>query len=196
MSSKKKAYEVYICKYNDEIVYIGEGALGRHNHCTSGTSHVFGLNELYFTGDRKLFGVSVKYYPTKEKASEVEKDLIKTHKPKFNRKGNGCTSVTDRKLFKGLILDKLNTMRKTQTQKEKLSKCVEEFLEFHTDQMLREEGLLFRKRHVYEKCGLNQLSTIVNNLLTGRVGEKSMPNMFKIALEYAYNEHYMKNGTL
>ena len=192
MSSKKKAYEVYICKYNGEIVYIGEGALGRHNHCTSGTSHVYELNELRFTGDRNLFTVEVKYFQTKKIASEIEKELIKIHKPKFNKKGNGCTSVEDRKLFRGLILEKLNTMRKTQTQKEKLIKCVDEFLEFHTDQMLREEGLLFRKRHIYEKCGLHQLSTVVNNLLSGRVGDNSMPKMFEIALEYAYNKHYTK----
>lgn len=187
-----KVYEVYICKYDDEIVYIGEGALGRHNHCTNGTSHVYELNELHFTGDRKLFTVEVKYFQTKEIASEIEKELIKIHKPKFNKKGNGCTSIEDRKLFRGLILEKLNTMRKTQTQKEKLIKCVDEFLEFHTDQMLREEGLLFRKRHIYEKCGLHQLSIVVNNLLSGRVGDNSMPKMFEIALEYAYNKHYTK----
>ena len=86
MSSKKKAYEVYICKYNGGIVYIGEGALGRHNHCTSGTSHVYELNELHFTGDRNLFTVEVKYFQTKKIASEIEKELIKIHKPRFNKK--------------------------------------------------------------------------------------------------------------
>ena len=52
-----KVYEVYVCRYNGEIVYIGEGALNRHLHCTSGTSNVFELNELYFLGDKGLFEV-------------------------------------------------------------------------------------------------------------------------------------------
>lgn len=185
-----KVYEVYICRYNGEIVYIGEGALNRHLHCTSGTSHVFELNELYFLGDKGLFEVDVKYFPTKDKASENEVELIKTYKPKFNKKGNGGTSILDRKKFRKLITDKLKTMRKTEAQQEKLIRCVDEFLEFHTDKMLKDEGLRFRKRHIYEKCGLRQLSIVVSNIQQGNVGERSIPRMFKEALEYVYREFY------
>ena len=42
-------YEVYICKHNDVIVYIGKGTRGRHKHCISGCSHVFELNKTFFT---------------------------------------------------------------------------------------------------------------------------------------------------
>lgn len=188
--SNKKVYEVYICRYDGEIVYVGEGALNRHQHCTGGTSHVFELNELYFLGDKSLFDVEVNYFQTKDEASAVEVELIKTYKPRFNKKGNGGTSITDRKLFRKLITENLKTMRKTQTQHQKLMKCVDEFLDFHTDKMLKEEGICFRKRHIYEKCGLKQLSTVVSNIQQGNLGETSMPRMFKEALENAYKEFY------
>lgn len=188
--SGKKTYEVYICRYDGDIVYIGEGSLNRHLHCTSGTSHVFELNELYFLGDKTLFTVDVNYFQTKDEASAVEVELIKVHKPKFNKKGNGVVSILERKHFRKLIVDNLRNMRKTQTQHQKLMKCVDEFLTFHTDKMLKEEGICFRKRHIYEKCGLKQLSTIVSNIQQGNLGETSMPRMFKEALENAYKEFY------
>ena len=37
-------YEVYVCKHNDEIVYIGSGKHGRHKHCVSGVSQNYGHN--------------------------------------------------------------------------------------------------------------------------------------------------------
>ena len=29
-------YEVYVCRVDGEVVYIGCGKVGRHQHCTSG----------------------------------------------------------------------------------------------------------------------------------------------------------------
>ena len=46
--SKENCYEVYICKVDGEIVYIGSGKHGRHKHCTSGCSHVYELNKMHF----------------------------------------------------------------------------------------------------------------------------------------------------
>lgn len=45
-------YEVYVCKLNDEVLYVGQGKLGRHNHCKSGCSHVYELNKLHFLGEK------------------------------------------------------------------------------------------------------------------------------------------------
>ena len=42
-----RVYEVYVCRYDGEIVYIGQGLKGRHKHCSSGISHVYGLTRLY-----------------------------------------------------------------------------------------------------------------------------------------------------
>ena len=32
-------YEVYVCKHNDEIVYIGSGKHGRHKHFVKRVSY-------------------------------------------------------------------------------------------------------------------------------------------------------------
>lgn len=54
-----KVYELYHCKYQGEVVYIGQGARGRHRHCNSGTSHVYELNEIYFTEGKDVLDVTV-----------------------------------------------------------------------------------------------------------------------------------------
>ena len=41
MNLKKKVYEVYECRVNDLLVYIGSGVEGRHKHCDSVLSHNF-----------------------------------------------------------------------------------------------------------------------------------------------------------
>ncbi len=47
---EKELYEVYVCKHNDVVLYVGQGKSGRHKHCNSGTSHVYELNKLHFSG--------------------------------------------------------------------------------------------------------------------------------------------------
>ena len=61
-----KHFEVYICKLDGNIIYIGSGANGRHKHCNSGCSHVYDLNKLHFEG--KVFVYST--YKKGEKAQE------------------------------------------------------------------------------------------------------------------------------
>ena len=52
-------YEVYVCKLNDEVLYVGQGKLGRHKHCNSGCSHVY---ELYKLDLKKIeFGYGVNH---------------------------------------------------------------------------------------------------------------------------------------
>ena len=46
----KDLYEVYMCKFQDDVLYIGSGKIGRHTHCDSGISNVYGLNRLHFGG--------------------------------------------------------------------------------------------------------------------------------------------------
>lgn len=53
-----KVYELYHCKYQGEVVYIGQGSRGRHRHCNSGISHVFELNEIYFTEGKEVMKAS------------------------------------------------------------------------------------------------------------------------------------------
>ena len=49
--SKENCYEVYVCRVDGEIVYIGSGRHGRHKHCDSGCSHVYELNKIHFLAD-------------------------------------------------------------------------------------------------------------------------------------------------
>lgn len=76
-------YEVYICKLNDEILYVGQGYSGRHKHCTSGCSHVYELNKLHFSGLIPIVEV-VHIDSRKDRVLELEKSLIKNLKPKYN----------------------------------------------------------------------------------------------------------------
>ena len=83
MSSK--SYEVYICKHNGTVVYIGEGKFGRHKHCLSGTSHVYDLNRLHFEKENVICEV-VKVFSTKEESQDLENILIDKYQPIYNIK--------------------------------------------------------------------------------------------------------------
>lgn len=76
-------YEVYVCKLNDEVLYVGQGYSGRHRHCTSGCSHVYELNKLHFNNISPTVEV-VHIDGRKESVLRMEKKLIKELKPKYN----------------------------------------------------------------------------------------------------------------
>lgn len=76
-------YEVYVCKFEDEVLYVGQGVSGRHNHCTSGISHVYELNKLHFKGVEVSVDI-VHIDMRQEKVLELEKKLIYELQPKFN----------------------------------------------------------------------------------------------------------------
>lgn len=46
-----KRYYVYVCKKDDQVVYVGKGTRGRLNHCISGKSSCSGLNQAVAKGD-------------------------------------------------------------------------------------------------------------------------------------------------
>ena len=88
----KDLYEVYVVSTEDEdILYVGQGKLGRHGHCNSGVSHVYGLNRLHF-GKVKLKVDVIETFKTKEESEKREFELIKGLNPKFNLKNNGDSS--------------------------------------------------------------------------------------------------------
>lgn len=86
-------YVVYCCFTEKEVLYVGNGKIGREKHCESGTSHVYKLNEHYFMykhsfGEekcQKMHTKIVKYFKTKAQAVEFEKNLIKDILPKYNK---------------------------------------------------------------------------------------------------------------
>ena len=86
----KQIYEVYVCSYKGDVVYVGEGRKGRHHHCNSGTSHVYELNQIHFTEGKDLLKVQVVQECTsKVEAEKFEMKLIKKFSPLYNQKNNG-----------------------------------------------------------------------------------------------------------
>ena len=82
----KDLYEVYVA-YDKQgnPLYVGQGAKGRHKHCTSGKSHNKLLNKFYFTQGENELVVKVIYNNlTKEDSLRIEKEMIQDLNPEFN----------------------------------------------------------------------------------------------------------------
>lgn len=84
-----KKYYVYTWYYKGVPVYVGKGKGGRWRHGCSGCSHVKGLNEIYFKGDRgelrckfEVKGVSSSV------ALTIESKLIENYKTPLNFENN------------------------------------------------------------------------------------------------------------
>ena len=104
-----KVYEVYSCSYKGRIVYIGEGARGRHKHCNSGCSHVYSLNRIHFLEGSEALDVEVlEESSSKKYVSNKEKELIKLYDPEYNKNFTGrrnvLNSMAEGKIFKSEIL--------------------------------------------------------------------------------------------
>ena len=79
--------EVYIAYgENNEVLYVGQGNIGRHKHCLSGTSHNKELNRYYFNnGEYSSMTVEVVHSCLSDsEAKAKEYEYIKTLKPLFN----------------------------------------------------------------------------------------------------------------
>jgi len=82
-------YYVYTWYYKGVPVYVGKGKGNRWKHGKSGCSHVRGLNEVYFKGDRsKLLCKFETKSVTNEVAISIENKLISAYKTPFNFENN------------------------------------------------------------------------------------------------------------
>ena len=149
-------YEVYVYRYDGEVLYVGEGVLNRHNHCTSGVSHVFGLNELYFTGGRSKISVEVKYYETKKLAEERELFLIKTLKPKLNKKHNSVSPIGNTSKIRKRFIDVAGF-----TVTDKYKPLVDEFFDFYKYSDIINGNIEIYHLQVYKRLGLNNILNLV-----------------------------------
>lgn len=85
MSSKKK--EVYLAYgLEGELLYVGQGNVGRNSHCLNGCSHNKSLNRYYFLNgeDGSITTVVYNYYACEKEAIAKEVELIKELKPLYN----------------------------------------------------------------------------------------------------------------
>lgn len=92
---------IYIVRSEGKIVYIGSGKFGRHLHCKSGCSHVYGLNKLHFSGADMDVEITA-YYDSKKDSLEAERLLIVRHKPMFNKRDNPDVKI----ISTGVIYEK------------------------------------------------------------------------------------------
>jgi excinuclease UvrABC nuclease subunit len=82
---KEKSFVVYIARSIDgTVLYVGHGAEGREKHCASGTSHVYELNKMHFSGQKITTEVVFRSL-CKNKANDVEYEKIKEFNPVFNK---------------------------------------------------------------------------------------------------------------
>ena len=80
----KALKEVYVAYgKNREVLYVGQGNIGRHKHCNSCCSHVYELNRKHFNKEDVMVEVHLITNDNNE-ALFVEKNLIVELKPKFN----------------------------------------------------------------------------------------------------------------
>lgn len=92
-------YEVYFCKYKGEIVYVGQGKIGRHKHCISGHSHNKKLNAVVKHEGKSAFDFEiVKTFKYKENAVFLEEDLIVKLQPRFNSAGKTSDYINNKKI--------------------------------------------------------------------------------------------------
>ena len=82
-----KNKEIYIAYgLNDEVLYVGQGNIGRNTHCYSGASHNKHLNRYYFLNgeDGSIRTEVVNTTVCEKKALDIEVKLIKELLPLFN----------------------------------------------------------------------------------------------------------------
>lgn len=166
----KDVFEVYICKYDGDIVYIGEGVFNRHKHCNSGTSHVYELNKLHFNGFSELFDVKVIYVDTKEKASKLEKSLIDKYKPKFNKVYNSCSRGEQSKSSKQVkikLIKYVDDISWNIKQKIKCKELINEFWDFYNYNDIICGNIKLLTKGMYQKHGKHCLLQLSRWLTSG-----------------------------
>lgn len=179
----KEKFELYCCYDKGKLLYVGSGALYRHKHCNSGTSHVYELNKLHFQG--VIFDVKVKYFETREDALEEEQKLIREHLPKLNKVyttrncGKSKWVQTYSKLRKSFTEN--NKFDKKSTMHRKMAELFEAFLMLHPIPLIDSEGVLLRGRSYYKNRGYTKFESLVkNNRSSNITTNKVFTNFFSI----------------
>lgn len=186
-----KMYELYYCIYKGEVVYIGQGAKGRHKHCNSGCSHVYELNQIHFQEGTDVLETKVLLIgPSKEKMIELEREHIEAMRPRFNfryLKGDKHNSkqMYDNKLIKKAILNyPKDSGRKGLTNQflENYRNLCEEFLRFYSIQEIVNDNVKLHSMHTFINYELVYLSRLMRNIKYKRV-ENSYCTVFCEALK-------------
>ena len=157
----KDVFEVYICKFENSVVYIGSGGLNRHKHCKSGVSHVYELNEIHFSSERDKLSVEVvEFFSNKNDSLAYEKDLILLYQPTYNKailnQSSYNTGAEAYKLLKNL-LSEIENYRLTDTTKLKLDLLIREFFSYYRYNRILVLDVPIYTIGTYEKVGKTHL---------------------------------------
>lgn len=131
----KDVFEVYICKFENSVVYIGSGGLNRHKHCKSGISHVYELNEIHFSSERDKLSVAVvEFFNNKSDSLAYERDLVLLYQPTYNKailnQSSYNTGAEAYKLLKQMLIE-IENHELTGKTKLKLELLIREFFGYY-----------------------------------------------------------------
>ena len=176
-------YEVYMCKVDGEIVYVGQGQVGRSRHCVSGISHVYGLNKLHFSEMRDSVEVDVvRFFMSKDDALKLELDLIKKHLPRFNTVHKPSAHKNDLKNFshyRKIMLDTPENMTKIHV--DLYNKLYKEFFDFYQYKNTVSGDIIIYSIHHFlsvEKLNLSKLSRSLREI-DGTYSDRHFCTVFK-----------------
>ena len=178
-------HEVYVCKYNDVIVYIGKGVKGRHKHCISGCSHVFELNKIFFTeGVDSLEVVVVKEFSSNQEAMELEKYLIGLYQPKFNKvftnKNTRGIYALDGKTVKIKLKGGAKKYNLYNEKKESYYNLVDEFLEYFGYKAILDNTIMLNSTSTYIKIKKKYLTSLVRRLRYDGIENNCKSNIYAV----------------
>ena len=179
----KGTHEVYVCKYNGVIVYIGKGTKGRHKHCISSCSHVFELNKIFFTEGVDSLDVSVvKELSSNQEAVELEKYLIGLYQPKFNKvftnKNTRGIYALDGKTVKIKLKGGAKKYKLYNEKKDSYYDLVNEFLEYFGYKAILDNSIRLNSTSTYIKIKKKYLTSLVRRLRYDGIENNCQSNIY------------------
>lgn len=181
----KGTHEVYVCKHNGVIVYIGKGTKGRHKHCISGCSHVFELNKIFFTeGVDSLDVAVVKELSSNQEAMELEKYLIGLYQPKFNKvftnKNTRGAYALDGKTVKIKLKGGAKKYKLYNEKKESYYNLVDEFLDYFGYKAILDNSIRLNSTSTYIKIKKKYLTSLVRRLRYDGIENNCKSNIYAV----------------
>lgn len=189
-----KVYELYHCKYQGEVVYIGQGARGRHQHCNSGISHVFELNKVYFTeGKDVLEGYVVQEFFDKEVAEKQEIMHIQKYRPKLNKVHNDSSrrqaKVQESAALKRVLLGKhkeISSKRLTTSDGGKYANLVNEFYNYFGFKSITDKSFILFSANHYATANLYYLKNLSCTVRTQGIVSRDKDNPYILFIKALY----------
>lgn len=189
-----KVYELYHCKYKGEVVYIGQGARGRRRHCNSGCSHVYELNEIYFTEGKDVLEVSVvQEFFDKEVAEKQEVVHIQKYRPKLNKVHNDSSKrqakVQESITLKRVLMSKykeISSKKLTASDEDKYINLVNEFYNYFGFKAITDKSFILFSANHYATANLYYLKNLSCTVRTQGIVSRDKGNPYILFIQALY----------